>query len=190
MNAVQLRRWNRREYDRMIDAGVLRADDRVELIDGEIVTMPPQKSRHATAVRLAEIALRQAFGDGFDIRTQLPLALDSTSEPEPDVAVVVGAPRTYRDQHPPTALLVVEVADVTLTFDRTVKASVYARARIADYWLLNLVDGVLDVHRSPEPSPDAHAGWRYASIERYGAADAVAPLARQDRPVRIADLLP
>ena len=190
MNAVQLRRWSRLEYDRMIDAGVLMPDDRVELIDGEIVTMTPQKSRHATAVRLAEIALRQAFGANVDVRTQLPLAIDPASEPEPDVAVVAGSPRDYRDAHPSTAILIVEVADASLSVDRTMKASVYARAGIADYWLLNLVDQVLEIHREPGPSSDTTGGWRYAAIERYGARDQVAPLARPTSFIVVADILP
>jgi Uma2 family endonuclease len=190
VNTVQLRRWSRLEYDRMIEAGVLAPEDRVELVDGEIVTMTPQKSRHATAVRLAEIALRRAFDETYDVRTQLPLALGLESEPEPDVAVVAGSPRDYRDEHPSTALLIVEVADTSLTFDRTAKASVYARAGIAEYWLLNLVDEVIEVRRGPEPSPDARHAWRYATTERYGARDRVAPLTRPDRDIVVADLLP
>jgi Uma2 family endonuclease len=152
--------------------------------------MAPQKSRHATAVRLAEIALRRAFGEGVDVRTQLPLALTDTSEPEPDVAAVAGSPRDYRDEHPVTALLVLEVADATLAFDRTIKASVYARAGLSDYWLLNLVDQVLEVHRNPEPPTDARRGWRYAAVDPYAAGDRVAPLARPQHFIDIADLLP
>jgi Uma2 family endonuclease len=187
---VQLRRWTRQEYDRMIDAGVLTTDDHVELIDGEIVTMTPQKSRHATAVRLADTALRRAFGDGVDVRSQLPLALGDDSEPEPDLSVVVGAPRDYRDEHPTTALLVVEVSDSTVVFDRTKKAGVYARARIADYWLVNLIDGILEVRRFPAPSTDSTDHWDYAVVERYAASDHVAPLARPQAPIAVADLLP
>ena len=131
--SVQLRRWSRQEYDRMIDAGVLTTQDRVELIDGEIVTTPPQKTQHAAAACLVATALRHAFGEHVDVRRQLPLALDAASEPEPDVAVVAGSPRDYRDAHPATALLIVEVADSSLEFDRTTKASLYARAGIPDY---------------------------------------------------------
>ena len=190
VSAVQLRRWTREEYDRMIDAGVLTTEDRVELVDGEIVTTTPQKSRHATAVSLAGRALQGAFGEHFVVRTQLPLAPDAISEPEPDLAVVVGSPRDYRDAHPATAVLIVEVADSSLAFDRTRKAAVYARAGIADYWLLNLIDEVLEVHRQPEAAPDARHRWRYASVERYAAQDRVAPLAQPDRPIVVADLLP
>ncbi len=174
----------------MIDAGVLTPEDHVELIDGEIVTVTPQKSRHATAVCLAETALRQAFGEHVNVRTQLPLALDPASEPEPDVAVVAGSPRDYRDAHPSTALLIVEVADASLLFDRTTKASLYARASIPEYWLLNLVDEVIEVHRDPQRSTDAPAGWRYAAVERYGSRDRVAPLARPDRFIATQDILP
>jgi len=188
--SVQLRRWTRQEYDRMIDAGVLTPEDRVELIDGEIVTVTPQKSRHATAVSLTETVLRHAFGEHVQVRTLLPLALAPASEPEPDVAVVTGSPRDYRDAHPSTALLIVEVADTSLAFDRTTKASVYARAGIADYWLLNLVDEVIEVHRNPEPSSDAPLGWRYATVERRDAHDRVAPLARPDCFIAARDLLP
>jgi Uma2 family endonuclease len=190
VDAVQLRRWTRQEYERMIDAGVLTSEDRVELIDGEIVTVTPQKSRHATAVSLVEIALRRGFGAPVVVRTQLPLALDPASEPEPDVAVVAGSPRDYRDAHPSGALLVVEVADTTLAFDRTVKASLYARAGIADYWVLNLVDEQLEVHREPRQATDAVRDWGYSAVERHGREARVAPLARPEHFIVVADLLP
>lgn len=93
MSAVQLRRWTREEYQRLADVGLLGPDERVELIEGEIVEAPPQLSRHATGVCLANDALRAAVGTGFIVRVQLPLALGQYSQPEPDVAVVVGAPR-------------------------------------------------------------------------------------------------
>src|SRR5687768_5471985 len=93
METVQVRRWTRDEYEKMLDAGVFSPDERVELIDGEILKVTPQNSPHATAIRLTEDALRTAFGPGHDVRPQLPLALDLYSEPEPDVTVVLGSPR-------------------------------------------------------------------------------------------------
>src|SRR5262245_14333663 len=102
----------------MGEAGVFQPGERVELIDGEILEMAPQKSRHAAAVTLVGDALRIAYGSGFHLRIQLPLALDPYSEPEPDVAVIVGSPRDYRDSHPTSAVLVVEVADTSLEHDR------------------------------------------------------------------------
>src|SRR5437868_7545046 len=89
---VRLRRFTRSEYERMAAQGILRPDERVELIDGEIVVMSPQGTRHMTVVRLIARALESAFGDGHDVRTQGPLAVGAHSEPEPDVAVVVGSP--------------------------------------------------------------------------------------------------
>jgi Uma2 family endonuclease len=118
MSPVQVKRWTREDNDRMIDAGIFAPGERVELLDGEIIDISPQKSGHTTAVRLTEEALRAVFGAGFEVRTQMPLALDSYSEPEPDVAVVPGSPRDYRDAHPSSALLVVEVTDSTLAYDR------------------------------------------------------------------------
>jgi Uma2 family endonuclease len=114
------------------------------------------------------------------------LALDPASEPEPDIAIVSGSPRDYRDAHPSTALLIVEVADASLAFDRTVKASLYARAAIPEYWLLNLVDQLLEVHRNPGQS----SGGRYALVERHQAGDRVAPLFLPDRFIAVAEVLP
>src|SRR5215471_6418539 len=93
MSAVQLRRWTRQEYERMTDAGVLTENDRVELIGGEILTVTPQKSPHATGVVLASEALRRVLTPNLHVRTQLPLALGDDSEPEPDVAIVRGSLR-------------------------------------------------------------------------------------------------
>src|SRR3990167_4387414 len=85
-------RFSRIAFDRMVELGVFRPEDRIELLDGEIIDMAPQKSRHATAVRLVETALRGIFTQGFDVRSQLPICLNDYSEPEPDIAVVRGAP--------------------------------------------------------------------------------------------------
>src|SRR5438445_12837702 len=149
MGTLQVRRWTRQEYDRMVEAGVLAPGERAELIDGEVLAMAPRGSLHATAVRLAEEALRAVFGAGYDVRVQMPLALDPSSEPEPDVAVVRGSPRAYRDAHPASALLVVEVAGTTLGYDRDQKGSLYARAGVAEDWIVNLLDRAAAPGRSP-----------------------------------------
>ena len=190
MSGVELRRWTRVEYERMIDAGVFEADERAELIGGEIVVMTPQKSLHATGVRLAQDTLSAAFGVGHDVRAQLPLALDPDSEPEPDVAVVSGSPRDYRYAHPTTALLVVEVSDTTLGLDRERKSGLYARAGIAEYWIVNLVDGILEVHRDPDSAPEAQCGWAYRTVQPLRAVDTVSPLAAPAARIRVGDLLP
>ena len=120
----------------MIEAGILGEDDRVELINGEIVTVSPQQSPHATGVTLVADELRLAYSRDYTVRIQLPLVLDPDSEPEPDVAVVVGKPRDYRKAHPTTAVLAVEVADSSLVKDRTEKAQLYARHGIIEYWIM------------------------------------------------------
>jgi len=109
-----LHRWTRAKYDRMVETGVFQPEARLELLDGEIIEMSPQKSPHATAVNLIAEALRGGFGTGFYVRGQMPLTLDDNSEPEPDVAVIKGNIRDYADHHPSSAVLIVEVADTTL----------------------------------------------------------------------------
>jgi hypothetical protein len=111
-------RFSRAQYERMVEAGVFEPNDRLELLDGEIIDMAPQTSRHVTAVTLVGDTLRTIFGPGVTVRVQLPFSLDDHSEPEPDVAVVPGSPRDYRDAHPSRAFLVCEVADTTLAYDR------------------------------------------------------------------------
>ncbi|MGH7386681.1 MAG: Uma2 family endonuclease [Candidatus Rokuibacteriota bacterium] len=96
----------------------------------------------------------------------------------------------YRHGHPTHAVLVVEVADSSLQFDRHDKGSLYARARIADYWIVNLADRVLEVYRDPEPDPAAPARWRYRSVSRLASPAVVTPLALPSARVRIAELLP
>jgi Uma2 family endonuclease len=174
----------------MIDAGIFAPGERVELIDGEIIEMSPQKSPHSTAISLTAESLRVAFGAGHHVRVQMPLALDPHSEPEPDVAVVLGSPRDYRDAHPASALLVVEVTDSTLAYDRDQKGSLYARAGIVDYWVLNLADRGLEVYRDPGLSPEARYGWSYHTIHHYSVDTNVSPLAAPQVRIAVADLLP
>ncbi len=190
MSTILVRRWTRQEYERMVGAGVFPPGERVELVDGEVLKMTPQGSVQATAVRLTEDILRVVFGPGHDVRVQMPLALDPSSEPEPDVAVVLGSPRDYRDAHPTSALLVVEVADTTLLYDREQKASLYARAGVADYWIVNLLDRGVEVYRDPKSMPQARYDWAYRSVLELTSGDHISPLAASQGRVAVADLLP
>jgi Uma2 family endonuclease len=106
------------------------------------------------------------------------------------VVVVPGSHRDYRDAHPSRATLVVEVAESSLTFDRDIKGSLYARAGVPDYWIVNLVDRVLEVHRAPAREPSGRFGWRYTSVEVLLPAATVSPLARGQARISVADLLP
>jgi Uma2 family endonuclease len=187
---VPTRRWSRVEYERLIDCGVFRPGERIELIDGLLVVGEPQSSPHFTAIRLVERALVRAFGEGWDVRAQGPIALDATSEPAPDVAVVRGGLLDYVHAHPTDPVLVVEVALTSLAFDREAKSSLYARAGRPDYWIVNLVDRVLEVRRRPTPADSAPYGWTYATLTILGPRDSVTPLAAPSAPIPVADLLP
>jgi Uma2 family endonuclease len=184
---TETRRWTRRDYGRMIDAGILHEDEPIELIEGRLIVAEPQNTPHAQAIELAADALRAAFGPGWRIRVQLPIALEPDSEPEPDVSVVAGSPRDDWGDHPSHPALVVEVADTSIRFDRTVKARVYARGGIGEYWLVNLVARVLEVHRRPRRRARRHA--RYATVTIARPGESVQPLAAS-RPVAVDDLLP
>jgi Uma2 family endonuclease len=184
------RRWTRHEYERLLDHGFLDEDDPIELVDGLLLVKEPQHSPHRTAVLLVAKALERAFGEGWFVQTQSPIILDDRSEPEPDVCVVRGSPRDYVDSHPTRPVLIVEVAQSGLRRARGRKAAVYARARIADYWIVNLNDRVLEVHREPARPGPALRHWAYAVIETLGADSTLRPLAAPSAGIRVADLLP
>jgi Uma2 family endonuclease len=179
---AQPRLWTRAEYDSMVEAGIFGPDDKIELIEGEIVPMSPQKSPHATGVALAQEALRQVFVLGAHCRCQAPLAVSADSEPEPDLAVVAGSIRDHVNAHPSTALLVIEISDTTLAFDRSVKKRLYARAGIPEYWIVNLVERKVEVHREPE-------GDEYTRSFHAKPGERVSPLGATAE-VAVDDLLP
>lgn len=154
----RLRPLKRAEYDRLVELGAF-ADERIELLRGALVAMSPQKAAHAHAVTWLSDWLTRSLGDRALVRCQCPLAISDESEPEPDLVVV---PRqSYRDAHPAWAHLVVEVADSSLRKDREVKRDAYAEAGIPDYWIVNVIDRVVEVHRLPRAGAYAetfHAG--------------------------------
>jgi Uma2 family endonuclease len=145
---TRLRRWTRAEYERLIEAGIPQPGEAVELPGGELIVSEPRGSAHYTSVGLIEDALRAALGPGWLIRSQGPIALIDDSEPEPDVAVTHGTRRDYREEHPSRAAVVVEVAESSLALHREHKGSLYARTGVADYWILNLADRVLEIPRA------------------------------------------
>jgi Uma2 family endonuclease len=176
-----------RDHFRIIrDAG--RFDGhRVELIGGVIYHMSPINEPHVAGVSLTADALKAAFGAGYYVRVQAPLDLGLLSDPEPDVAVVPGSPRAYKTA-PVSALLVVEVADTTLTHDLTTKAEQYAAAGIPDYWVLDLVNRRLLVFRDPQPIPVG--GTAYRTQLTLGPPDSVELLAAPGHRIAVAELLP
>ena len=187
---VKTRRWKRVEYERLIETGFFQPGDPVELIGGQLIVAEPQGSYHFAAIQAVEEALRVAFGPGWQVRGQGPVALDEESEPEPDVAVVPGGFRDYLAAHPSRPILVVEVSESSLALDRHHKGSLYARAGLDDYWIVNLVDRVLEVYRDPVGDPAASFGWRYQSVEVVERGAFVSPLALPGARIRVADLFP
>jgi Uma2 family endonuclease len=184
------KRWTRVEYERLVDLGAFRSGEPVELLGGDLMVCEPQGTPHMTAIRMAEEVLRRVFAASWEVRTQAPVALDDESEPEPDLVVAPGSFRDYRHAHPTRPALLVEVADTSLELDRAHKGSAYARAQVLDYWIVNLVDDVLEVCRDPIADPGAPFGWRYGSIVRLAPGESISPLAAPQARVRVADLLP
>jgi Uma2 family endonuclease len=185
-----LHRWSRREYGQMIDHGLLDEDDPIELLDGLLLVKEPQHSPHRTAVLLVAKALEAAFGGGWFVQTQSPIILDDRSEPEPDACVVRGSPRDYTGAHPTRPALIVEVAQSRLRLARGRKAAAYARAGIADYWILNLDGRVLEVYREPTGPDPTRRHWGYTAIETLGVDSTVTPLAAPTATILVAELLP
>lgn len=185
----QIHLWTRGEYNRMAEAGLFRGKH-VELIEGQVIEMSPMGSLHATAVALTARRMEKAFGQGYFVRWQMPLEAGEISEPEPDVAVISGDVRDYREAHPAAAALIVEVADTSLTYDRTEKASLYAKTGILDYWILNLIDSQIEIHRNPVTNATKPFGACYADIKVIPLTDSIAPLAAPQVSTAVADLLP
>jgi Uma2 family endonuclease len=190
ISPTRTRRWTRREYERLIDAGVFRPGERLELLAGHLVVSEPQGSLHATAIGLVEDALRGCFGCGWHVRVQMPIALDDESEPEPDVAVVPGGRRDYELAHPERPALLVEVSESSLVDDRGAKAALYARAGVAEYWIVNLVGRSLEVRREPLETANAPLGWSYKVVIVLEPSASISPLACPAVRIQIADLLP
>ena len=141
------RRLRVEEYHAMIRAGIFDEDEPLELIEGILCTMSPQDVAHAQVIQLLTRVLVRTVPDSLLVRVQLPLTLENHSEPEPDIAVVTAEAGFAADGHPRHARLVIEVAGSSLDRDRQVKAPLYARAGIPEYWIVNLEARVVEIHR-------------------------------------------
>jgi Uma2 family endonuclease len=180
--------WTCEEFHRLGDLGIFEGR-RPFLIDGVLYEEGPMNNPHAVAGTKSEDAIRELFGKGWHVRVQKPLVFGLSTDPEPDVAVIPGRPGDLT-AHPSTADLILEVSDSTLRFDLTVKMSLYAAAGIADYWVLDLVNRKLLVHRSPRPDSEQPHGHAYADVKEFGPDESVSPLAAPNGVVRVSDLLP
>ncbi len=182
------KKWTREEYYKLAELGWFQ-DQRAELIDGEIVVVSPQSFPHARALHATFQILNETFRGEYWVRCQLPLVHSQRSEPEPDISVVRGACESYSD-HPTTALLVVEVSITTLDFDKAQKSSLYASMGVPDYWVLDLENRQLLVHRQPTSDKNAPFGHSYAQVETLSADGHVCPLEKPDAKLAVADMLP
>jgi Uma2 family endonuclease len=147
------------EYDRLIAAGILQEDERVELIDGEIVEMAPISIRHAARVNVLSALFLRRVGDLASVSVQNPIQLGERSEPQPDVTLLRRRADHYASALPTAAdiLLLIEVADSSLEYDRTVKLPLYAQAGIPEVWIVNLAENVIEAHTQPEQGAYTHA---------------------------------
>ena len=180
-------KWTREQYYKLGELGFFQGK-KVELLFGEIVEMSPIGWLHRVACRKTAEALERAFaGIGWVDRSE-PLDLGN-SDPQPDVAVITGRFEDY-STHPTTALLVVEVADTTLAQDTTTKAELYATARIAEYWVLDVTNRVLLVYRDPVSLPAGLGATAYRTQLTLSPTDRVSPLAAPTASILVSELLP
>jgi Uma2 family endonuclease len=171
-------RWTLDDYEQLIALGLLEGKH-VELIQGEILIMASMGEPHALTIMQLNYALLPHFnpGTGFHLRIQMPLALPAlTSEPEPDIAIVVLNSPTNEAGRPISASLIIEVAESSLAYDRDRKGFLYAAAGIQEYWLVNLPEHCLEVYRQCMPDATSFSGWRYQEWQRRQDSDRVAPL--------------
>ena len=166
------------EYDRLVALGVFE-DERVELLHGVLIDMSPNNPDHASPIQRLGMILVPALVGRAEVRVQLPLVAHDESEPEPDLAVVPSG--DYRREHPAQALLVIEVAASSLGKDRSVKAPLYAASGFPEYWIVNVVDRVIEVHRAP-------GATGYGSVSVFALGDVVHPQAFPGVAVAVADV--
>lgn len=174
-----VRPLRRVEYDKLVEMGVFEGE-RIELLEGRLVYMSPIGAPHSSTID----KLNRLFVPLFDralVRIQNPIAASEDSEPQPDVALVPLG--NYEVDHPDHADLLIEVSDSSLAYDRGPKLSVYAKSGVPEYWIVNLVERCIEVHRKP-------GNGRYWSVEKHGEGAVISPERFPDFALRVADVLP
>ncbi|MEG4799156.1 Uma2 family endonuclease [Microcoleus sp. ARI1-B5] len=180
-----LRKWTVKEYQKLGEMGFFHPEERVELISGNIIKMSAKGTAHTSATRRTATLLRDLLENLAAVYTQDPIALDDNSEPEPDIAVVRIDPFDYATHHPTPSevYLIIEVADSSLAYDREIKAQIYARSGIVDYWVVNVNERQLHVFREP-----ADDGYQSEVILEETAS--ISPLQFPAFNIAIQELLP
>jgi Uma2 family endonuclease len=181
-----LQKWhfNVDQYYRLAEVGVLKPDDRVELIEGEIVRMRPIGSSHAACVRALDVAFNEILGRRYLVSIQSPVRLDNFSEPEPDLALLKPRKNFYADRHPMSSdvFLIIEVADTTVLSDQNVKLPLYARFGIAEAWLVNLPEKVVEIYYDP-------ADGRYRNCLKFKPGDTLKSPTINELTLKVDDII-
>jgi Uma2 family endonuclease len=181
------RHWTLVEYYQLAEEGYFQGQ-RVQLIEGEIIQMPPQGHAHAIALTKISRWLYETFREEYLIRIQMPLDALADSDPEPDAAVVPGPADQYHD-HPNSALLIVEVADSSLRLDRR-KARIYAAAKVQEYWIVDLTARHIEIYRNNTAEVKSPEEFSYPPPRIAGEHESISPLAMPGAQIKVSDLLP
>ncbi|MGI4791878.1 MAG: Uma2 family endonuclease [Janthinobacterium lividum] len=182
--------WTREQFHQIGETGLFEGQ-RVILMEGEILAMPPIGNMHRTIVTIAGDVMRAAFGTGFFVSEEKPFDVGEATDPQPDIAVIEGTLRDYLYQGLTKAALIVEVSDSTINYDRGNKASLYAKAEVADYWIINLdhKPPQVEVHRQPIGDETQRYGFSYSEKTVHQSGAIIQPLAAPN-PVAVSALLP
>ncbi len=166
MNVPTLKRFTIEEYHRLTELGFFQEDDRVELIRGQLIRKIQKSTAHSVCNTRLTRQLIDLLGDQATIQNQSPITLASNSEPEPDLAIVQNRPDDYLSGHPrpEDILLVIEISDLSLTYDQETKLEMYAEDNIQNYWIFNLLDRVLEMYSEPYRKSDSEFGYRLKRI--------------------------
>lgn len=166
MLAATRKKFTIEEYHQLIDLGFFTENDKIELIRGEIIDMAPKRTPHSVCNSILFGELYKLLGNRANVRGQEPITLLRNSEPEPDVVIARKKDDNYLSAHPAAAdiILVIEISESTLRYDRETKLSLYAEAGINNYWIVNLVDHHLEVYTKPFSSNGDKFGYRNKSI--------------------------
>lgn len=182
---AKIRFWNVSEYHYLGEKGILHPEEKIELIEGQLIKMSPKGTLHTAATRRIAKTLTNLLVNKAAIYTQDPIELNDNSEPEPDVSVVKIDPNDYVTHHPQTEeiYLIIEVADSSLEYDCEIKAKLYAKSGIKDYWVIDVRERKLHLFRKPQKTG-------YETKEILSEIDSVTPLNFAELSIKISELLP
>ncbi|MBI5206656.1 MAG: Uma2 family endonuclease [Candidatus Firestonebacteria bacterium] len=181
---LQIHRFTINEYYHLAKAGILQEDDNVELIEGRIIDMTPIGSKHASCVKRIMELLINRLQKKATIGVQDPIDLNEQTELEPDITILIKRADFYAEHHPrpEDVLLIIEVADSSLEYDKTVKIPLYAKANIQEVWLINLIENIIEIYRNP-----SQIGYKF--YEKASKEDTIFPLCFPDINIKASEIV-